>query len=153
MELRGAGVRDCCEAARAARWLLMASQAFFPRVAPPRPRRFTPDSVRMRWIKPYERPVAAARARMLSPESYLFLSSVASLSRSAPVPRVPFFRVSATSTSRSDVVTAALSPAMISHSRQIGYPLRQKRSKELLCRLGERHQITKIVTPDIFNTI
>src|SRR5690606_28750129 len=69
---------------------------------------------------------------MLSPESYLFFRSAASLSRSAPVTRVPFFRVSATSTSRSDVVTAALSPAMISHSRRFGYPLAQKRSVEVV---------------------
>src|SRR5690606_2474504 len=38
-----------------------------PRVAPPRPRRVTPDSLRMRWMNPYDRPVEAARARMDSP--------------------------------------------------------------------------------------
>src|SRR5690349_9633169 len=90
---------------------------------------------------------------MLSPESYLFLSSAASLSRSAPVTRVPFLRVSATSTSRSDVVTAALSPAMISHSRPIGYPLRQKRSASLLWRSRKCHQIGKLLTPDVLDTI
>src|SRR5687768_1972001 len=58
----------------------LSGQDFLPRVAPPRPRRLTPDSVRIRWMKPYERPVAAARARMLSPESYLFFRSAASLS-------------------------------------------------------------------------
>ena len=38
-------------------------------VAPPRPRRATPVSVRMRWMKPYDRPVAIARERMDSPAS------------------------------------------------------------------------------------
>jgi hypothetical protein len=53
----------------------------------------------MRCTKPYDRPVAAARERMLSPESYLFFRSDASLVRSAPVTRVPFLRVSVTRTS------------------------------------------------------
>ena len=43
---------------------------------------------------------AAASERMLSPASYLFFRSDASLARSAPVTRVPFLRVSATRTSR-----------------------------------------------------
>src|SRR5579884_2184582 len=67
-----------------------------PRVAPPRPRRVTPDSLSIRWTKPYERPVSSASARMLAPESYFLLSSDASFSRAAPVTRLPFFRVSAT---------------------------------------------------------
>jgi hypothetical protein len=72
----------------------------FPRVAPPRPRSFTPVSVRIRWTNPYDLPVASASARMDSPESYRFFRSVANLLRSAPVTRVPFLRVSATCTSR-----------------------------------------------------
>ena len=70
------------------------------RVGPPRPRNVTPVSVRIRWTKPYDLPVEAARERMLSPLSYLFPRSVASLLRSTPVTRVPFLRaVSATCTS------------------------------------------------------
>src|SRR6266567_5207141 len=72
----------------------------FPRVAPPRPRRETPVSVRIRCTNPYDRPVDAASDRMLSPASYLFLRSAASFVRSAPVTRVPFFSVSVTRTSR-----------------------------------------------------
>jgi hypothetical protein len=40
-----------------------------PRVAPPRPRSLTPVSLSIRCTKPYERPVEAARDRMLSPAS------------------------------------------------------------------------------------
>src|ERR1700722_18023550 len=45
---------------------------------------------------------------MLSPELYLFLRSEASLVRSAPVTRVPFFRVSVTLSSRCTEASAAL---------------------------------------------
>jgi hypothetical protein len=54
----------------------------------------------MRCTNPYDRPVAAASDRMLSPASYLFFRSDASLVRSAPVTLVPFLRVSVTRTSR-----------------------------------------------------
>src|SRR5262249_61288552 len=67
-------------------------QLFFRRVAPPRPRRLAPASVKMRCTKPYERPCDSASARMLAPWSYFFFSSEASLSRAAPVIRAPFLR-------------------------------------------------------------
>jgi len=50
------------------------AQGFFLRVAPPRPRRAVPDSLRMRCTKPYERPVSSASARMLAPPSYFLRS-------------------------------------------------------------------------------
>ena len=71
-----------------------------PLVAPPRPRKETPLSLRIRWMNPYDRPVEAASDRMLSPAPYRFLRSAASFVRSAPVTRVPFLRVSVTQTSR-----------------------------------------------------
>src|SRR6185437_6200966 len=67
-----------------------------PLVAPPRPRRVAPDSVRMRCTKPYDRPVESASVRMLAPLSYFLRRSAASRSRSPPVTRLPFLRVSAT---------------------------------------------------------
>ena len=52
--------------------------AFLRRRAPPRWRSCTPDSVSTRWTNPYDRPVDAANARMLSPELYRFTRSFAS---------------------------------------------------------------------------
>src|SRR5215218_9496989 len=71
-------------------------EVFFARVAPPRPRSVTPDSLRTRCTKPYDRPVDSARARMLAPFSYFFFRSLASLSRWVPVIRAPFFRSATT---------------------------------------------------------
>src|SRR5690606_6130800 len=85
-----------------------AEEAFLPRVAPPRPRSVTPDSLSMRCTKPYERPVSSANARMLAPASYFFFRSAASLSRAAPVTRLPFFRVSATRASSWEVRSGLL---------------------------------------------
>src|SRR5215468_3374587 len=51
-------------------------------------------------MNPYDLPVDAARARMLSPAVYRFCRSEASLVRSAPVTLVPFLRVSVTPSSR-----------------------------------------------------
>src|SRR5258708_3294065 len=47
-------------------------------------------------MNPYDRPVASASARMLAPASYFLRRSAASRSRSPPVTRLPFLRVSAT---------------------------------------------------------
>src|SRR5437764_7173594 len=64
---------------------------FFVRVAPPRLRSVTPDSESTRWMKPYDRPVSSASARILEPFSYFLTSCDPSLSRAAPVIRLPFF--------------------------------------------------------------
>lgn len=64
--------------------------AFFaPRVAPPRPRSSTPDSVRTPWTKPNDRPAPSAILRMLSPAAYFLAYWDASVSRCAPVIREP----------------------------------------------------------------
>lgn len=68
---------------------------FLVRVAPPRPRSWTPDSLRTRWMNPYERPVDSASARMLAPRSYFFFKSAASLSRVEAVIRAPSRRPTA----------------------------------------------------------
>jgi hypothetical protein len=47
-------------------------------------------------MNPYDLPVEAASALMLSPELYRLSKSAASFVRSAPVTLVPFLRVSAT---------------------------------------------------------
>jgi hypothetical protein len=44
------------------------------------------------WMKPHNRPVDSASARMLAPFSYFFISSHPSWSRAAPVIRLPFLR-------------------------------------------------------------
>src|SRR5204862_5714064 len=70
-----------------------------------------------RCTKPYERPVDSASARMLTPDSYFFLRSADSLSRSAPVTRRPLVR---SATGVSSFVTAA--PDMITQRDPIGHP-------------------------------
>ena len=62
---------------------------FFRRRTPPRCRNWTPDSVRTRCTKPYDRPVEDASDRMLSPLVYRLTKSLASVARSAPTIRRP----------------------------------------------------------------
>lgn len=94
-----------------------------PRVAPPRPRSVTPVSLRSRWMKPYERPVALASALMDSPELYLVFRSLASSLRSEPVTLVPFRRASATCTSRKVEHPLRYTPtAMITYRSVVGHP-------------------------------
>ncbi|BAU82335.1 hypothetical protein SLA_1396 [Streptomyces laurentii] len=56
---------------------------------------------------------------MLAPESYFFFRSAASLSRAAPVTRLPFFRVSATRASSWEVRSGLL---MITPPVRPGHP-------------------------------
>ena len=88
------GISDSTASRTSSSAALRRRRLLATRVPPPLPRRVIPVSVRIRCTKPYERPVDAARDRILSPESYRFLSSVASLLRSTPVTRVPFLSVS-----------------------------------------------------------
>src|SRR6266498_1628970 len=69
---------------------------------PPRPRNRTPDSLNTRCTKPYERPVAAASMRMLSPRTYRDAKAVATVWRSAPTTRRPLSAVAVTASTTED---------------------------------------------------
>ena len=81
---------------RLAAFLAVLGDAVFlaaPRVAPPRPRRLTPDSFNTLWTNPYERPASSAILRMLSPPEYRLAYWDASEVRCVPLIREPLASV------------------------------------------------------------
>ena len=83
------GLRRCLAGARTAFFAAPLAARFAPRVAPPRPRRVTPCSTSTPCTKPKDRPAVSAILRMLCPDSYFLAYCAASVSRWAPVIRVP----------------------------------------------------------------
>src|ERR1700754_1745121 len=84
---------------------------------------------------------------MLAPESYFFLRSAASLSRAAPVTRLPFFRVSATRASSWEVRSGLL---MITPRGRPSHPFGKVRTTSFVVLQRSRTngiRNSKLVTP------